>query len=140
MKAGQSVLMALLIYCKVDVNKKIAEFKTKQGEPETAPVELLTRLEFKLADVERELKENKKLIEMTAGDEEGEGDAGSDSEPSEDNMDEAELAEIVPLLKKQEVVEPPTKPAHVAKPKKPENVPKVIEKQEEQKVVSSKEK
>ncbi len=37
---------------------------------------------------------------MTAGDEDGDGEAGSDSEPSEDNMDEAELAEIVPLPKK----------------------------------------
>lgn len=109
MQAGQSVLMALLIYCKVDVDKKIAEFKTKQGEPEIAPVKAQTRPTFVLADVERELKENKQLIEMTAGDEEGEGDAGSDSEPSEDNMDEAELAEIVPLPKKQEVVEQPPK-------------------------------
>lgn len=137
MKVGQSVLMALLIYCKIDVDKKIEEFKSKPGEPETVKSEDLPRSTFKLADVEKELKENKKLIEMTAGDEEGDGDAGSDSEPSEDNMDEIELAEIVPLPKKQEVVEPP-KPVPVAKPKKVEPVAKVIvEKPEEHKIVSS---
>jgi hypothetical protein len=140
MQAGQSVLMALLIYCKIDVDKKIAEFKTKQGDPEIAPMKAQTRPAFVLADVERELKENKQLIEMTAGDEEGEGDAGSDSEPSEDNMDEAELAEIVPLPKKQDVVEPPPKPVAVQKAKKLDPVPKVVEKHEEYKIVSSKEK
>ena len=34
---------------------------------------------------------------MTSGDEDGDGDAGSDSEPSEDNMEEDQLAEIVPI-------------------------------------------
>jgi hypothetical protein len=40
---------------------------------------------------------NKELIKMTAGNENGESDEGSDSEPSEDNMDEEELALIIPL-------------------------------------------
>lgn len=126
--------MALLIYCKIDVDKKIQEFKVKPGEPEIVRTEeLMPCSSFKLADVELELKENKKLIEMTSGDEDGDGDAGSDSEPSEDNMDENELSEIVPLPKKQEVVEPPKPVEKVEKKtKKPEPAPKIIvEKQEE---------
>lgn len=126
--------MALLIYCKIDVDKKIQEFKVKPGEPEIVRTEeLMPYSSFKLADVELELKENKKLIEMTSGDEDGDGDVGSDSEPSEDNMDENELSEIVPLPKKQEVVEPPKPVEKVEKKtKKPEPAPKIIvEKQEE---------
>ena len=38
--------------------------------------------------MENELKKNKNLIEMTAGNEEGDGDEGSDSAPSDDNLDD----------------------------------------------------
>ena len=46
-------------------------------------------------DLEKELTENKKLIEMTTGDEEGEDESGSDSSPSEDNLEEEEMAKII---------------------------------------------
>jgi len=36
---------------------------------------------------------------MTAGCEDEEEDEGSDSEPSGDNLDEEELAELVPIVK-----------------------------------------
>ncbi len=52
-----------------------------------------------MSDIETELKENQKLIQMTAGCEDEEEDEGSDSEPSGDNLDEEELAEIVPIVK-----------------------------------------
>jgi len=34
---------------------------------------------------------------MTTGDEDGEDSAASDSEPSEDNLEEAEMAKIIPI-------------------------------------------
>ena len=55
--------------------------------------------------MEAELKQNQKLIQMTAGCEDEEEDEGSDSEPSGDNLDEDELAQIVPIVKE----EPPAK-------------------------------
>lgn len=53
---------------------------------------------------------------MTAGYEDEEEDEGSDSEPSGDNLDEEELAEIVPIVKQ----EPPVKDLKNPKNKKPE--------------------
>jgi len=58
-----------------------------------------------VSEVEAELKQNQKLIQMTAGYEDEEEDEGSDSEPSGDNLDEDELAQIVPIVKE----EPPAK-------------------------------
>ena len=37
---------------------------------------------------------------MTKGDEDGEDSAGSDSEPSEDNLSEEEMAKIIPVNRK----------------------------------------
>jgi hypothetical protein len=98
MGAGEKILSALLIYCKIDVEKAIAQMKKGAGAkdaPITEPT--LPTLKVKLAEIESELAQNRKLIEMTSGDEDGDGDAGSDSEPSEDNMEEDQLAEIVPI-------------------------------------------
>jgi len=46
-------------------------------------------------ELELELAKNKKLISMTMG-EEG-NSSGSESEPSADNLDEEEMAQIVPI-------------------------------------------
>lgn len=78
------------------------------------------------------MTQNKKLIEMTAGNEDGDADEGSDSEPSEDNLDEDELAQIVPLPKKN--AEPENAKITTVKQKKSE--PIKVEK-EEQKAVSA---
>jgi hypothetical protein len=66
--------------------------------------------------LEKELSENKKLISMTTG-EEG-NSSGSDSEPSADNLEEDEMAKLVPMKPKKVLPvkkEPPAKPV----PKKP---------------------
>ena len=42
---------------------------------------------------------------MTKGDEDGDDTAGSDSEPSEDNLSEEEMAKLIPVKRK----ESPTK-------------------------------
>ena len=47
-----------------------------------------------MKDVENELKQDKQLIELTAGCED-DGSFGSDSGPSEDNLDDDELAQLV---------------------------------------------
>ena len=51
-------------------------------------------LNFK--EIENELSSNKKLIDMTNGKDDGES-SGSDSQPSEDNLDEEELSTVVPI-------------------------------------------
>jgi hypothetical protein len=43
---------------------------------------------------------------MTTGDEDGEGDEGSDSQPSEDNLSEDEMAKIIPINKEPEPLPP----------------------------------
>lgn len=72
-------MLALLIYCRIDT---------------------VASRELKLPEVVYELKHNKKLIEVTSGDEDK--DLGSDSGPSEDNLEEHELALIVPIEKPSE--------------------------------------
>jgi hypothetical protein len=64
---------------------------------------------IKVADIEAELENNKKLIDMTKGDEDGDDTAGSDSEPSEDNLEEEEMAKIIPIKAKpkKEIVKKP---------------------------------
>lgn len=51
-------------------------------------------MNFNAVDLEKELKQNKQLIKMTTGNEE-ESESGSESEPSEDNLEKEELQEIV---------------------------------------------
>lgn len=82
---------ALIIYFKVNASKS-----DKKGD---AINDESCKTAIKVGDIETELKENQKLIQMTAGFEDEEGDEGSDSEPSGDNLDEDELAEIVPIVK-----------------------------------------
>jgi len=55
-----------------------------------------------MESLKNELKDNKDLIKMTEGKEEGDGDSSaSDSDPSEDNLEEDEMAKIIPIkLKK----------------------------------------
>jgi hypothetical protein len=48
-------------------------------------------LKINANDLEKELTNNKKLIQMTTGHDDGES-SGSDSEPSADNLEEEELS------------------------------------------------
>jgi len=56
-----------------------------------------------MQEIEEELATNKQLIEMTKGDEDGEDTGASDSEPSEDNLSEEEMAKILPIKRKESV-------------------------------------
>lgn len=77
--------------------------------------------------IEKELTQNKKLISMTMG-EEG-NSSGSDSEPSADNLEEEEMAKIVPMKQTKKPLKPeikkplPTKkmiPPMIKKPQSPQ--------------------
>lgn len=52
---------------------------------------------LKISEIELELETNKQLIEMTKGDEDGEDSACSDSEPSEDNLSDDEMAKLISI-------------------------------------------
>ncbi len=116
MMSGRKVLEALLVYCKVDVGVVLNEIrhkgkKNKGIEEEKGEGLLVVKLNIEL--LQKELKENKELIKMTEGKEDGDGDSSaSDSDPSEDNLEEEEMAKIIPIKlkkKKQEVKKKPDK-------------------------------
>lgn len=69
---------------------------------------------------------NKKLIQMTMGRDDGVS-SGSDSEPSADNLDEEEMASVIPIkIEKQKVPIPPKKmpqPIKMKQPPKPKTPP-----------------
>ena len=46
---------------------------------------------------------------MTKGDEDGDDTAGSDSEPSEDNLSEEEMAKLIPVKRKETITKPKEK-------------------------------
>lgn len=93
MLAGRRLLESLIVYCKIDVHHSIKTMKKREDE-EDAEYAKLSALE-----IERELTDNKKLIAMTSGREDGES-SGSDSEPSADNLEEEEMAKVVPIKPK----------------------------------------
>jgi hypothetical protein len=52
---------------------------------------------------------NKELIKMTEGKEDGGESSGSDSDPSEDNLEEDEIAKIIPIKPKKKKIDPKKK-------------------------------
>lgn len=116
MMAGRKVLEALLVYCKIDVVQSICEIKTKgkknknqeEEEKEIQPIPGYAKLS--LEALQNELRENKDLIKLTEGKEDGDGESsGSDSDPSEDNLEEEEMAKILPIKAKKKKAEPKKK-------------------------------
>ena len=66
-------------------------------------------LQLNVDSLSKELFENKELLKMTEGKEDGDGDgsSASDSDPSEDNLEEEEMAKYVPIkLKKKKPADP----------------------------------
>jgi len=65
-----------------------------------------TYLQLNTDAILKELTDNKHLIKMTEGKEDGDGgSSGSESDPSEDNLEEEEIAKIVPLSAKKKTNE-----------------------------------
>ena len=54
--------------------------------------------------MEKELSNNKELLRKTTGRDDGES-SGSDSEPSADNLEEEEMAQVVPIKVKPKPIE-----------------------------------
>ena len=54
----------------------------------------------------QELSKNKKLMALTTGKDDGES-SGSDSVPSADNLDEEELATVLPVKPIPQTIKPP---------------------------------
>ena len=68
----------------------------EEKESEVPPMDQMY-LELNYDNIHKELSDNKQLIKMTEGREDGEGgSSGSESDPSEDNMEEEEIAQYVP--------------------------------------------
>ena len=100
MLSGRRLLEALIVYAKIEVVQNINEIR-KKGKEQPKDKEPDNKLaapayrQLSALALEKELSANKKLISMTIGDEGG--SSGSDSEPSADNLEEDEMAKIVPI-------------------------------------------
>ena len=109
MESGKSVAVGLLIYCDIDMTKSVKELpakKRKAGEEEKKEEgeQLLAHYEqFNRKDLINELLGNKNLLSMGEG-KEDDSDDGSDSDPSEDNLEEEEIIKILPISKKKKKV------------------------------------
>lgn len=122
MLAGQRLLEALIVYSKINVKANLKELHPKKEAVTEEKVVVPSYTDISALELEKELTQNKKLINMTMG-EEG-NSSGSDSEPSADNLEEEEMAKLVPQKKKapppkieKKPVLPPKKTiAHIKKP------------------------
>lgn len=133
MLAGRRLLEALIVYAKIEVVQNINEIRKKGKEEKPAEKEpdnkggLPAYRQLSALALEKELSCNKKLISMTMGDEGG--SSGSDSEPSADNLEEDEMAKIVPIKepakkkKEEKKPQPPPPPKKAPPPvqKKPQS-------------------
>ena len=103
MLAGRRLLETLIVYCKINVHASIKEIKKADDEKELVADEF-SLADFKVTDLEKELSSNKELLRKTTGREDGES-SGSDSEPSADNLEEEEMAQVVPIKVKPKPIE-----------------------------------
>ena len=95
MTAGQKLMQAVIVNWNINVKQGINELGS-----------------FNARSLEKELTQNKQLMKITSGDDEG-NSSGSDSEPSADNMDDEEMSKIVPAIKI--VKKPPPKKEEIKK-------------------------
>lgn len=98
MLAGRRLLESLIVYCKIDVHMSIKHIKgnnNKEEKKEEPNENDGAYLKINATDLAQELAKNKKLLQLTTGRDDGES-SGSDSEPSADNLEEEELASVLP--------------------------------------------
>ena len=87
MRAGKTLFDSLLIYESIDVQKCLKKYKINNFEESPEKVYESLKLETVLKEM------NEISIDMNDGD----SSSGSDSEPSEDNLEEHEIENLVPL-------------------------------------------
>ena len=129
MIAGRRLMETIIVYSKIDVQASIRQIKYKkkgddvnQQQDDEDKLQDKSYTKFNAKDLERELAGNKQLIKMTSGPEDGES-SGSDSEPSADNLEEEEMAQVVPIKNKtipKPVKQPQQNPPPPLPPKKKE--------------------
>jgi hypothetical protein len=97
MLAGRRLLESLIVYCKIDVHASIKQIKGNKIEKkeEVKDEDEGEYTKFNAIELAQELTKNKKLMQLTTGRDDGES-SGSDSEPSADNLEEEELATMLP--------------------------------------------
>jgi hypothetical protein len=97
MLAGRRLLESLIVYCKIDVHASIKQIKGNKVEKkeEVKDEDEGEYTKFNAIELAQELTKNKKLMQLTTGRDDGES-SGSDSEPSADNLEEEELATMLP--------------------------------------------
>lgn len=110
MLAGRRLLESLIVYSKIDVPQSIKQMKAVPKKAQKNSSSAIERegndgdqdIEVKkpcwmisAAELEKELLQNNQLIKLTTGHDDGES-SGSDSQPSVDNLDAEEMAQLVP--------------------------------------------
>lgn len=110
MESGKKLMLALLIYCDVDVPKALKDLTSSKSKKKKDTKDQATQADYGalLLEIAPEIKEytrkgliaelmgNKNLLNAGNKDDDDEG-GGSESDPSEDNMEEEEMAKIMPI-------------------------------------------
>ena len=96
MLAGRRLLESLIVYCKIDVHSSIKQIKQNKEGNKEEDKDQGDYHKINANDLAQELSKNKKLLAMTTGRDDGES-SGSDSEPSADNLEEEEMAQVLPI-------------------------------------------
>lgn len=96
MLAGRRLLESLIVYCKIDVHQSIKQIKPNADDEKKEGNDTGELYNITAKDLQKELMANKKLMALTTGRDDGES-SGSDSEPSADNLDEEEMASVIPI-------------------------------------------
>ena len=96
MLAGRRLLESLIVYCKIDVHQSIKQIKPNADDEKKECNDTGELYNITAKDLQKELMANKKLMALTTGRDDGES-SGSDSEPSADNLDEEEMASVIPI-------------------------------------------
>lgn len=99
-EAGRKIFHALIMYCKIDpyevmqCKKPVENMPAAGKEEDTKKEEKEDIFDIKMDDIMNEFKDNEEelLNQSDAG-----SSAGSDSEPSEDNMSDNEISKILPV-------------------------------------------
>ena len=96
MLAGRRLLESLIVYCKIDVHQSIKQIKPNADDEKKEGNDTGELYNITAKDLQKELMANKKLMALTTGRDDGES-SGSDSEPAADNLDEEEMASVIPI-------------------------------------------
>lgn len=92
---GAKIFHALILYCKIDPHEIVTGYKQTVEPKDTKEEGKTEEINFDNIFNEFKEKQDELIQESDAG-----SSAGSDSEPSEDNMSEGEIAKILPIKPK----------------------------------------